>query len=74
MSLSKQSKAKKIVNMYPNEFNINVNKELYCFLCQTTVCCNKKFFVESHRKSKKHHTLISDTGAKQVKLSDYFII
>ena len=57
--MSKQAKSStakvgQICQEYPNEFLATLAGALRCNLCNVLVKCDKKFFVESHRKSKKH--------------------
>ena len=47
-------KLKKFISDYPNEFSLAPTNELYCNFCECIVKHEKRFFVESHRKSIKH--------------------
>lgn len=51
------TKIYEIIRQYPNEFSLLKN-ELNCKLCHCPVNCEKKFFVNSHRESKKHKDLM----------------
>ena len=43
-----------IVKEFPDEFMQSTDNELYCNLFNCAVCCNKRFLVDSHRKTLKH--------------------
>ena len=43
----------KYVKMYPEEFLINPNNELFCNLCSCLVNTERKSSVDKHRTSKK---------------------
>ena len=51
---SSTAKVKQICQEYPDEFSATPARDLQCNLCDVLVKCDKKFFVESHRKSKQH--------------------
>ena len=58
LKMSKQpkfltAKVRQICSEYPNEFLATPVGNLQCNLCDVLVKCDKKFFVESHRKSKQ---------------------
>ncbi len=44
---------------FPGEFTITPNNELYCNLCNCAVSCDKRFLVDSHRKTSKHQKALS---------------
>ena len=47
------AKVRQICQEYPDEFSATPARDLRCNLCDVLVKCDKKFFVESHRKSKQ---------------------
>ena len=47
------AKVRQTYQKYPNEFSATPAGDLRCNLCDVLVKCDKKFFVESHRKSKE---------------------
>ena len=51
---SSTAKVRQICQEYPDEFSATPARDLRCNLCDVLVKCNKKFFVESHQKSKQH--------------------
>ena len=51
---SSTAKVRQICQQYPDEFSATPARDLRCNLCDVLVKCDKKFFVESHRKSKQH--------------------
>ena len=48
------AKVRQACKEYPVEFSATPASDLRCNLCDVLVKCVKKFFVESHRKSKQH--------------------
>lgn len=60
---SNASKVNFILQDYPDEFTKNPNNELYCKLCSCTVKCDKRFLVESHRKTSKHQKALRSRSA-----------
>ena len=50
---SSTAKVRQICHEYPDEFSATPARDLQCNLCDVLVKCDKKFFVESHRKSKQ---------------------
>ena len=48
------AKVRQTCQEYPDEFSATPAGDLRCNLCDVLVTCDKKFFVESHRKSKQH--------------------
>ena len=51
---SSTAKVRQICQEYPDEFSAPSARDLRCNLCDVLVKCDKKFFVESHQKSKQH--------------------
>ena len=51
---SSTTKVRQICQEYPDEVSATPALDLRCNLCEVLVKCDKKFFVESHRKSKQH--------------------
>ena len=51
----------------PDEFSATPAGDLRCNLCDVLVKCDKKFFVESHRKSKKHQGKLETKSKTQCK-------
>ena len=47
-------KVTQICQEYSDEFSATPACNLRCNLCDVLIICDKKFFVESHRKSKQH--------------------
>ncbi len=54
------NKTRLYVREFPGEFRVNPNGELFCQLCCTTVNCDKRFRVESHRATSKHTKKLAD--------------
>ena len=57
--MSKQTKASTVKVRqscweYPEEISVTPTGDLRCNFCDMLVKCDKKFFVESHQKSKQH--------------------
>ena len=48
-------KIQSIAKEFPDEFMESTNNQLYCNLCNCAVFCNKRFVVDSHRNTSKHH-------------------
>ena len=61
------AKVRQICQEYPNEFSATPARDLRCNLCDVLVKCNKKFFVESHRKSKQHQRNLETKSKSQSK-------
>ena len=59
------AKVRQICQEYPNEFSVTPAGNLRCSLCDVLVKCDKKFFVESHQKSKQHHGKLKTNHSKQ---------
>ena len=51
---SSTAKVRQICHIYPDEFLATSAGDLQCHLSNVRVKCDKKFFVESHQKSKQH--------------------
>ena len=51
---SSTAKVRQICQEYLDEFSVTPARDLRCNLCDVLVKCSKKFFVESHQKSKQH--------------------
>jgi len=64
---SSTAKVRKICRQYPNEFEATPAGDLRWKFCDILVKCDKKFFVESHRKSKLHHDKLVTTSSSQGK-------
>ena len=54
LKISKKSKALLAVKEYPKEFCLSHDGSLFCSFCKVKVTCEKKFNIDSHRKSAKH--------------------
>ena len=61
---SSTAKVRQLCQEYPDEFSTTPNRDLRCNLL---VKCDKKFFVESHRKSKKHQRKLETKSKSQRK-------
>ena len=64
---SSTAKVREICRQYPNEFEATPAGDLRCKLCEVLVKCDKKFFAESHRKSKLHQGKLVTTSSSQGK-------
>ena len=64
---SSTAKVRQICQEYPDEFLATPTRDLRCNLCDVLVKCDKKFFVESHRKSKQHQTKLDTKSKSQSK-------
>ena len=64
---SSTAKVRQICQEYPDEFLTTPARDLRCNLCDVLVECEKKFFVESHRKSKQHHRILETKSKFQSK-------
>ena len=62
---SSLSKARVYVARYPAEFMATNRVEYFCTLCSTIVSHDKKFWVDQHRQSKKHHKAMLSTSKQQ---------
>ena len=66
---SSTAKVRQICQEYPNEFSATPACDLRCNLYDMLVKCDKKFFVESHRKSKQHQRNLETKSKFQSKLT-----
>ena len=64
---SSTAKVRQICQAYPDEFSATPARDLRCSLCDVLVKCDKKFFVESHRKSKQHQKKLETKSKSQSK-------
>ena len=64
---SSTAKVSQICQVYPDEFSETPAGNLRCNLCDMLVKCDKKFFVESHRKSKQHQEKLETKSKSQSK-------
>ena len=64
---SSTTKVRQNCHKYPNEFLATLAGELRCNLCDVLVKCDKKFFVESHRRSKQHQGKLETKSKSQSK-------
>ena len=64
---SSTAKVRQICQKYPDEFSVTPARDLRCNLCDMLVKCDKKFFVESHRKSKQHQRKLETKSKSQSK-------
>ena len=64
---SSTAKIRQICQKYPDEFSATPARDLRCNLCNVLVKCDKKFFVESHRKSKQHQRKLETKSKSQSK-------
>ena len=67
LAKSSTAKVRQIFQEYPDEFSATPALDLRCNLCDVLVKCNKKFFVESHRKSKQHQRKLETKSKSQSK-------
>ena len=61
------AKVWQICQEYANEFLATPARDLRCNLCVVLVKCDKKFFVESHRKSKQRQRKLETKSKSQNK-------
>ena len=61
------AKIRQTCQEYPDEFSGTPAGDLRCNLCDVLVKCDKKFFVESHRKSKQHQGKVETKSKSQSK-------
>ena len=64
---SSTAKVRQIFQEHPDEFLATPSRDLRCNLCDVLVKCDKKFFVESHRKSKQHQRKLETKSKSQSK-------
>ena len=60
---SSLSKVRAYEVCYPMEFMAIACGELFCTQCSTIVSHDRKFLVDKHRQSTKHHKALSSTAA-----------
>ena len=61
------AKLRQTCQEYPDEFSATPAGDLPCNLCDVLVKCDKKFFVESHRKSKQDQGKLETKSKSQSK-------
>ena len=61
------AKVRQTCHEYPDEFSATPAGDLRCNLCDVSVKCDKKFFVESHQKSKQHQGKLETKSKSQSK-------
>ena len=61
------AKVRQTCQEYPDEFSATFARDLRCNFCDVLVKCDKKFFVESHRKSKQHQRKFQTKSKSQSK-------
>ena len=64
---SSTAKVRQTCQEYPDEFLATPAGDLRCNLCDVLVKCDKKFFAESHRKSKQHQGKLETKSKSQSK-------
>ena len=64
---SSTAKVTQICHEYLDEFSATPAHDLGCNLCDMLVKCDKKVFVESHRKSKQHQRKLETKSKSQSK-------
>ena len=64
---SSTAKVRQICQEYPDKFSATLASDLRCNLCDVLVKCDKKFFVESYRKSKQHQRKLETKNKFQSK-------
>ena len=64
---SSTAKVRQICQEYPDEFSATPARDLRCNLCDVLVKCDKKFFVERHRKSKQRQRKLDMKSKSQSK-------
>lgn len=57
-------KSRKYQQKYPKEFSI-VNNQLFCDICDTQLNATKKNFIDTHRRTKMHMKINSETEKKK---------
>ena len=68
---SSTAKVRQICQEYPDEFSATPARDLRCNLCDVLVKCDKKFFVESHRKSKQTVLQLDQVNFKEQVVSSF---
>ena len=64
---SSTAKVRQICQEYPNEFSAAPDSNLRCNFCYVLVKCDKKLFVESHRKNRQHQKELEMKSKSQSK-------
>ena len=64
---SSTAKVRQICQEYPDEFSATPARDLRCNFCDVLVKCDKKFFVESHQKSKQRQRKFETKSKSQSK-------
>ena len=64
---SSTAKVRQICSEYPEEFSATPVGDLRCNFCDVLIKCDKKIFVESHRKSKQHQGKLETNKKSQGK-------
>ena len=59
---SSLSKVRAYKVRYPTEFMVTAHGELFCTLCSTIVLHDRKFSVDKHCQSTKHHKALLSTS------------
>jgi len=67
------SKIKSVLHDFPGEFTKTPNNELYCNLGNFVVSCEKRFLVDSHRKTSKHQKALSRSELQMPQSSQTFL-
>ena len=62
---SSLSRVRAHVARYPTEFMANARGEIFCTLCSTFVSHDRKFSIDKHRQSTKHHKALSSTSQQR---------
>ncbi|MEN2498700.1 MAG: hypothetical protein MHMPM18_002972 [Marteilia pararefringens] len=69
LKASEEAKAQQVAQNIPDEFMVDYCENLYCKYCNVTVKCDKYYYVEEHRSTKKHSNSI-ENSPKQPKLTN----
>ena len=64
---SSTAKVRQICQEYADEFSAIPDCDLRCNLCDVLVKCDKKFYVESHQKSKQYQGKLETKSKSQSK-------
>ena len=64
---SSTAKVRQICQEYSDEFSATPARDLQCNFCDVLVNCDKKFFVESHQKSKQYQRKLETKSKSQSK-------
>ena len=71
LAKSSTAKVRQICQEYLDEFSTTPARDLRCNLCDVLVKCDKKFFVESHRKSKQTFLQLDQVNFKKQVVSSF---